>query len=1093
MNIQFQESKMILFHVCFALLLILLVDKSSGSERIACNETYEFLCKSDNSCIPKTSVCNFVKDCTNGDDEARCGSCNFEEEPERCGLTFEADQPFAWQRKRPFNNADMKDLAGVTANNPEYYMYLRLNYYLHKNKGSQVVHQVRVFFPHLRPTNNEQCRFEFKMRLTDKPARIPGIIANSSWPEVSMSLLQPKANTNEFSPNLADQANRIRETKEISYRTSNDKDRLTWRSHEFAIGRRRTVWTLEMVFRLKIHSYLVHTGSFRYVDCEPDELEPQFEVNTSAPLEHLENCDEIGKFKCVRSGLCIDKSLVCDFGFDCGDDDESDELFCDSYQGRCNFEDDIGCDWSFSPENSWYPVALPVVQSAQPKMDHTFLSPSAGHYMLLNTKTLEPGKMHRFIGPKVVVRDSGKECRFRFWLSIPENLSNLSITTPKLQIGSNLIGFKSLMNADSKRTNYERTKVWRRFDHLIDYSFLNSVYIQLSFGAFSTRDLKIFTENGGYVALDDFSFSPGCHLTFEGDNVDYCGEHEFFCEVPVPNTNVNCIPIEYYCDFKNDCGSRSRSELWTSDERDCPHKCEFKRGERCIYQLTTGLSLKTSGEVEEDEKVNEAFSARVVESDVGGGLVIDSMVDEFLEKYKKQSTDILNLNNMEITLPQFSQAHGYCMFELTYRWSDDAENIFASISISSQNVMSAILLKRLEPRESNRNETVLFGLGPQRGRFNLMIEVSFSGGLIENSLRHTGSLHIHSYNFRNCSFASGFIKSTNEAEFQDPPDEYDDNDIPTSEFPIDEHCGSGFFQCRNPILCIPMDFVCDLQVDCQGGTDEFPAECANHHMFNFDQEFEDEALKGWQQSASGILEWSLMSARDQTIAHSRAFLDSGPAYDHTKSGDEGKFLLVSGPEGRVASLYSPRFTVSTADTCRVVFYLYFWGRNTNRFEVLRQNYGPEAESKSLFKVDGQREQQVDAWQRVSLALEESAEFALIFNGYSGKGSADLITLDDISFSSGCLLSANQTRLKPELESESESAARKPEDEACAASVGSCAAANPINYYWMVGTLVLIVLVIAGIGIEANNLRRLFRRNNETSAPVYMALNNLRSA
>ncbi|RWS21598.1 MAM and LDL-receptor class A domain-containing protein 2-like protein, partial [Leptotrombidium deliense] len=54
----------------------------------------------------------------------------------------------------------------------------------------------------------------------------------------------------------------------------------------------------------------------------------------------------LDQFKC-KNGACVDMKYVCDYQDDCGDN--SDELTCDAYVNRCDFETETNCQkWSYS-------------------------------------------------------------------------------------------------------------------------------------------------------------------------------------------------------------------------------------------------------------------------------------------------------------------------------------------------------------------------------------------------------------------------------------------------------------------------------------------------------------------------------------------------------------------------------------------------------------------------------------------------------------------------------------------------------------------------------------------------------------------------
>lgn len=51
-----------------------------------------------------------------------------------------------------------------------------------------------------------------------------------------------------------------------------------------------------------------------------------------------------GQFKCPNN-RCIDRSAVCDFANDCGDNTDEQPTECHSYKELCNFENGTYCNW----------------------------------------------------------------------------------------------------------------------------------------------------------------------------------------------------------------------------------------------------------------------------------------------------------------------------------------------------------------------------------------------------------------------------------------------------------------------------------------------------------------------------------------------------------------------------------------------------------------------------------------------------------------------------------------------------------------------------------------------------------------------------
>uniref|UniRef100_T1IL39 MAM domain-containing protein n=1 Tax=Strigamia maritima TaxID=126957 RepID=T1IL39_STRMM len=78
------------------------VEELDGTVPTVCMEG-QFAC-GDDTCIPKTSVCNFEKDCKDGSDEDNCGTCDFEDG--ECGWADSSVGMYRWKKTQ--------DLSGTT-------------------------------------------------------------------------------------------------------------------------------------------------------------------------------------------------------------------------------------------------------------------------------------------------------------------------------------------------------------------------------------------------------------------------------------------------------------------------------------------------------------------------------------------------------------------------------------------------------------------------------------------------------------------------------------------------------------------------------------------------------------------------------------------------------------------------------------------------------------------------------------------------------------------------------------------------------------------------------------------------------------------
>ena len=87
--------------------------RTSTPEPTICGRSM-FLCVSEERCIGRERVCDFVKDCLNGEDEAECGACDFESG--MCGWSDESDGEHFWNRTQAYYTSISKDMTTGTPN-----------------------------------------------------------------------------------------------------------------------------------------------------------------------------------------------------------------------------------------------------------------------------------------------------------------------------------------------------------------------------------------------------------------------------------------------------------------------------------------------------------------------------------------------------------------------------------------------------------------------------------------------------------------------------------------------------------------------------------------------------------------------------------------------------------------------------------------------------------------------------------------------------------------------------------------------------------------------------------------------------------------
>lgn len=1039
-------------NICiFLWLLAASLEALIGDARIATNDS--FYCIKEKKVISKSKVCNFVNDCSDGSDESKCGQCDFSGTAESCGLELKGDKAFGWF----INKVPVLIHLGQRVS-PQHYLIAEVlptlrQYNSRMHLHPEVLYKPKILFPVLKATDNQRCRLSLRLHVSNYAPLL------DFTPEPHPTHPNMHVITKLYRYDVL----KKRQVRDYHVTDLKVKYRGQWETVEVDLPQSYTgySWSLEIVSVMRIDSYPVHFGDFKFLDCNPskDSYTPPPEIHAIGGADRP--CGS-GMFKCKISGLCIDESLVCDFGYDCDDEnDTSDEQLCTKYPGRCNFENSDLC--------SWYPLPSAVDWSQmsahqddqkfygdkpRPPVDHTFRSAQlGGRYILLDTELMNISELFRLTGPRVELQDGAQHCSMRLWIHTPESVSRKGFQNTHLQVDVQRIPPQKLLDwtnsADSEPPHsllpeepaHADNKNWRRFEvRLLDRDIPahKMIYaLQVSFGNLH-EELKQFNLNKGYLALDDFSFSVGCKLTFHGNPTDNtCDENQFYCFMPTPVTGVSCIPNKYYCDFKNDCSALATqgTAVHSTDELNCPSECNFQHGsdriEHCNYHIidTNKMRLEDEISLSQGHIIGEPFSWSLYMRDgylemkfepSGLYLLESSSNPENLEGQK-----IYTVSSMDMRLPTFSESHANCSFELVYQWDKTTHGISSSIALEHD--LGQHLLKELVPHGDGW-KMVRVGVGQQSSEFRLVVRIRIHEGIKTDNSTY-GRLMIRSYRFVDCSFTKGIIDPSAQATFELPEDDDDDVDYIGNkdylEYPlasysdkgrIDRTCRSDYMQCYEPILCIPLNMRCDLQRDCQNGRDEEPELCSEFTWITFDEP--DEVwMSGWQNDGS----WMLMSSGERPDL--RQNYDTGPPSDHTSSRSTSKYLATGSSLNEHAgaeSLFSSPEMVLEAD-CRLVYYVYLWGGSTKSLGVYL--VPSEGQPRSNWQLLHQVEEKLDAWQRVEISLgsfsldKQGQKFVLVFVGSRRVSSSldDLIALDDVSFSTSCRLNNSSSLSLKELE------------------------------------------------------------------------------
>ncbi|XP_022622767.1 MAM and LDL-receptor class A domain-containing protein 1 [Seriola dumerili] len=191
-------------------------------------------------------------------------------------------------------------------------------------------------------------------------------------------------------------------------------------------------------------------------------------------------------------------------------------------------------------------------------------------------------------------------------------------------------------------------------------------------------------------------------------------------------------------------------------------------------------------------------------------------------------------------------------------------------------------------------------------------------------------------------------------------------------------CSTQEFTCAQG-LCVPEDCVCDFTDNCGDGSDE--EKCSKYKTCNFEEGFCDLI-----QSSETLSEWT------------RTTEVPGLKHDHTNSTSAYFLSLLSlGGNTTTADLTSPIFLPN--QTCQLSFY-YYVGATHGDLQVLVQT--PLGQSTVLWKYSTQL--QMETWLRTVVQFSSNHTFQVVIRGElsSDSEASEVLAIDDLSFSPGCL-------------------------------------------------------------------------------------------
>lgn len=477
-----------------------------------------FTCDDGQTHLTRDKICDFVHDCNDGSDEAKCGlNCDFENGT--CNWSKE-DYSTQWVLQQAQSDSSGPTVDRTTLSGSGHYMKLKMS------DGRGHVGYGRMVSPFLRnaaPT----CRliFWFYSTLTGEKSAV-------------------KVRTRAAASTL---------DRETTCLVVQGRTRPRWQRAEAVLGRISSRFAVSLVGS-------VNKGNMTFAI---DHL--SFESCTVLQLK-TPQCDRVTKYQCAN-GNCIPRDMLCDFNDDCGDmSDEGNnpraKCNVDAF-GRCDFEDGT-CDWIVD-DRRWQlgrQQGLRTVHPSDDYRDHTTNS-IYGNFLMFKFRFLPRGTTVAFKSPLLVA--SSSECSFRFYYSYStlyweRDYDSYSKRSGSLQVAvrTDLLGSSKLLWKTSRVLGqyFERKVV-----HLGDIKGVFQLVVEGRAG----------TDVGGAWLVDDVSFSEGCRKADQeslppqtptpSPPSSTCQSGDFVC------ASGQCIDKTLVCDFKRDC-------VDGSDETHCA-SCSF--------------------------------------------------------------------------------------------------------------------------------------------------------------------------------------------------------------------------------------------------------------------------------------------------------------------------------------------------------------------------------------------------------------------------------------------------------------------------------------------------------------------------------------
>ncbi|XP_027129851.1 MAM and LDL-receptor class A domain-containing protein 1 isoform X2 [Larimichthys crocea] len=664
--------------------------------------------------------------------------------------------------------------------------------------------------------------------------------------------------------------------------------------------------------------------------------------NCSLPPAVTE-CPSHTHFHCVHTKACVELLQLCDLVDDCGDG--SDEEGC-SPELQCNFEQGL-CSWKQEQSGGdvfdWSRNRGPTPSfNTGPWKDHT-LGTRYGYYLYMESSAPQEFKDTAVLLSRVF------QPTHQYSKDPSRSRHHCVFRFHYHMFGSHVFCLAVYLRTN---TTGRRQMLWARYGNQGDLWHKKTLYLT------SVRPFQILIEGtvgddmNGDIAIDDLSFLnctpyegelPKPNITIPVTTPAPTGQpHSCPDGQFVCGTYGECVSNSKVCDFRKDCSD-------SSDELNCvKERCDFEGGDTCGWKSVDSSLVPIHAfhwlpDQGQGIHDGEQYHRPINDHTLGSPEGWYMYADSSNGGYG-QTTD-LQTPHISSTGPQCTLVFWYYM---------------SGFTVGSLQV----LLKHGNISHEVWSQTGNQGNKWKRGEVFLGLLNNFQVVFrAKRGISYMGDVVIDDVNFLHCS----------------PP------------LPSDQPCTPEQYACANG-HCIPQDNLCDFINHCGDNSDEDPYICkgfSGRCNFEFD-------LCSWRQSREDDFDWLIKAGSTPTIG-------TGPSSDHTLRDPSGHYLYLesSFPQaaGDAARISGPVLSRRSSQ-CKMRFYLHMSGDGIGTLSVFKKSQG---RLHLLLKVTGD---QGNYWQMREILLSDTGDFQVVFEGKVGRSPKGDISLDDITFSPGCLLASS---------------------------------------------------------------------------------------